>query len=236
MPRELKNIDNGYGWSARLYHVWLLAEKDLRSEFRRPYEVISLLTFSLGAVLIASLSFGGGQVPPEMVASLLWILLLFLTILTYTTSFARESDRGTIGGLKSLPCSALAILGGKVVYGTLLILLVGSALLIFTALFLPFDLGGRYAGFLLIYALGATGLSLAAAFVSGLVMFSEGSTLLLSFLLIPVSVPILLPAVRATTGLLVGTAEVLPALQLLLASLGLILAVTLLTFGFVLQE
>lgn len=236
MPHEGSNDSRRYGWSTGLHHVWLLAIKDLRSEFRRPYEVISLLTFSLGAVLISSLTLGGGQASPEMVASLIWILLLFLTTLTYTTSFAREADRGTLGGLKSLPCSPLAILGGKVVFGTLLIFLVGSVLLFFTCLFLPLDLGGRYAGFLLIYALGITGLSLAAAFVSGLVMYSEGSTLLLSFLLIPVSVPILLPAVRATTGLLKGTAEVLPALQLLLAFLGLILAVTLLTFTWVLQE
>jgi heme exporter protein B len=236
MPHEGKHDRGRYGWSAGLHHVWLLAIKDLRSEFRRPYELISLLTFSLGAVLVAGLTLGGSRVPPEMVASLIWILLLFLTTLTYTTSFARETDRGTLGGLKSLPCSPLAILGGKVVYGTLLILLVGSVLLFFTGLFLPLDLGGRYAEFLLIYALGATGLSLAAAFVSGLVMYSEGSTLLLSFLLIPISVPILLPAVRATTGLLRGTAEVLPALQLLLAFLCMILAVTLLTFAWVLQE
>ena len=224
------------GWSTGFHHVWLLAVKDLRSEFRRPYEVISLLTFAIGAVLIAGLTLGGGRVPPEMVASLIWILLLFLTTLTYTTSFARESDRGTLGGLKSLPCSPLAILGGKVVYGTLLIFMAGFVLLFFTSLFLPLDTGGRYAEFLLIFALGATGLSLAAAFVSGLVMFSEGSTLLLSFLLIPICVPILLPAVRATTALLSGTTEVLPALQLLVAFIGLILAVTLLTFGFVLQE
>jgi heme exporter protein B len=236
MPHERRPDHSRYGWGAGLHHVWLLALKDLRSEFRRPYEVISLLTFSLGAVLIAGLTLGGGRVPPEMVASFIWILLLFLTTLTYTTSFARESDRGTLGGLKSLPCSPLAILGGKVVYGTLLILLVGSVMLFFTGLFLPLDLGGKYAEFFLIYALGAIGLSLAAAFVSGLVMFSEGSTLLLSFLLIPVSVPILLPAVRATTGLLSGTTEVLPALQLLLAAMGLILAVTLLTFTCVLQE
>ena len=236
MPHERRHDYGRYGWRAGLHHVWLLAIKDLRSEFRRPYEVISLLTFSLGAVLIAGLTLGGGRVPPEMVASFIWILLLFLTTLTYTTSFARESDRGTLGGLKSLPCSPLAILGGKVVYGTLLILLVGSVMLFFTGLFLPLDLGGKYAEFLLIYALGAIGLSLAAAFVSGLVMFSEGSTLLLSFLLIPVSVPILLPAVRATTGLLSGTTEVLPALQLLLAAMSLILAVTLLTFTCVLQE
>ncbi len=219
-----------------LRHVWLLAEKDLRSEFRRPHEVISLLTFSLGAVLIAGLSLGGGRADAEVVASFIWILLLFLTMLTYTTSFVRESDRGTLGGLKSLPCSPLTILGGKVVYGTLLILLVGLVLLFFTGLFLSADPGGRYAEFLLVYVLGVTGLSLAAAFVSGLVMFSEGSTLLLSFLLIPVSVPVLLPAVRATTALLRGSAEVIPSLQLLLAFLFLILAVTLLTFAGVLEE
>ena len=236
MPHEGRTDESWFGWRAGFHHVWLLAIKDLRSEFRRPHEVISLLTFSLGAVLITSLTLRGSRVPPEMVASLIWILLLFLTTLTYTTSFARESDRGTLGGLKSLPCSPLAILGGKVVYGTLLIFLVGSVLLFFTCLFFPLDLGGRYTEFLLIYALGATGLSLAAAFVSGLVMYSEGSTLLLSFLLIPVSVPILLPAVQATTGLLNSTTEVLPALQLLLAFLGLILAVTILTFAWVLQE
>ena len=236
MPREVKQDHGWSGWRAGLRHVGLISIKDLRSEFRRPYEIISLLTFSLGAVLIASLTLGGSRVPPDMVAALIWILLLFITILTYTTSFARESDRGTLGGLKSLPCSPLAILGGKVVYGTLLIFVVGSVLLFFTGLFLPIDLGGSYAEFLLIFALGATGLSLAAAFVSGLVMYSEGSTLLLSFLLIPISVPILLPAVQATTGLLRGNAEALPALQLLLASLGLILAVTILTFSCVLQE
>ena len=236
MPREMKQDQGWSGWRAGLRHVGLISIKDLRSEFRRPYEVISLLTFSLGAVLIVALTLGGSRVPPDIVAGLIWILLLFITILTYTTSFARESDRGTLGGLKSLPCSPLAILGGKVVYGTLLILVIGSVLLFFTALFLPLDPGGSYAEFLLIFALGATGLSLAAAFVSGLVMYSEGSTLLLSFLLIPISVPILLPAVQATTGLLRGTADALPSLQLLLASLGLILAVTILTFSCVLQE
>ena len=142
MPREMKQDHGWFGWRAGLRHVGLISIKDLRSEFRRPYEVISLLTFSLGSVLIASLTLGGSRVPPEMVAALIWILLLFITILTYTTSFARESDRGTLGGLKSLPCSPLAILGGKVVYGTLLILVVGSVLLFFTALFLPLDLGG----------------------------------------------------------------------------------------------
>ena len=125
MPHEGSYDSRRYGWSIGLHHVWLLAIKDLRSEFRRPYEVISLLTFSLGAVLISSLTLGGGQASPEMVASLIWILLLFLTTLTYTTSFAREADWGTLGGLKSLPCSPLAILGGKVVFGTLLIFLVG---------------------------------------------------------------------------------------------------------------
>lgn len=230
------NDDPGVPLGTVLRHVWLLAEKDLRSEFRRPHEVISLLTFSLGAVLIAGLSLGGGRADAEVVASFIWILLLFLTMLTYTTSFVRESDRGTLGGLKSLPCSPLTILGGKVVYGTLLILLVGLVLLFFTGLFLSADPGGRFGEFLLVYVLGVTGLSLAAAFVSGLVMFSEGSTLLLSFLLIPVSVPVLLPAVRATTALLRGSAEVLPSLQLLLAFLCLILAVTLLTFACILEE
>lgn len=236
MPHEGREGPGRQGAGSGFGHVWLLAEKDLRSEFRRPYEIISLLTFSLGSVLVAGMSLGGSRASPEMVASLIWILLLFLTMLTYTTSFARETDRGTLGGLRSLPCSPLAILGGKAMYGTLLILLVGSVLLFFTGLFLPLDPGGRYGEFILVCVLGITGLSLAAAFVSGLVMYSEGSTLLLSFLLIPVCVPVLVPAVRATTALLGGMGDVVPALQLMLAFLCLILAVTLGTFASMLQE
>jgi heme exporter protein B len=217
----------------------IMAEKDLRTEFRRSYEVLSILTFSVGSILISSFVLGGGGVvEPEVVAAALWIILFFASILTFTTSFTRETDQGTLGGLKSLPCSPGAILVGKIIYGMALLFLLEFVLIPFSIVFLNLELSGRFPALLLICFLGAAGLSFAGSFVSGLVMFSEGKTLLLSFLLIPVCMPVLIPSVMATKEIIGGSdiMAVMPELRLLIAFLLLITAIMILTFKFVLEE
>lgn len=217
-----------------------IAEKDLRTEFRRSYEVLSILTFSVGSILICSFAWSGSSIgsEPEVAAAALWIILFFASILAFTTSFTREADRGTLGGLKTLPCSPLAILAGKIIYGTVLLFFVECVLIPFSIIFLNLELGGRFPALLLVCLLGAVGLSFAGSFVSGLVMFSEGKTLLLSFLLIPVCMPVLMPSVSATRKIIAGSgiSEVVPELRLLTAFLLMITAVMILTFEFVLEE
>ncbi len=217
-----------------------IAEKDLRAEFRRSYEILSILTFSVGSILICSFAWSGGAIgtSPEVGAAALWIITFFASILTFTTSFAREADKGTLGGLKTLPCSPLAILTGKIIYGTALLFVVECVLIPFSIIFLNLDLGARFTALLLVCLLGVVGLAFAGSFVSGLVMFSEGKTLLLSFLLIPVCIPVLMPAVSATEKIISGSGitEVLPELKLLIAFLFMITAVMILTFKFVLEE
>ena len=231
----MKNIRSGEFQRAALG----IAEKDLRTEFRRSYEILSILSFSVGSILICSFAWGGGgMVEPEVAAAALWIILFFASILTFTTSFMREADRGTLGGLKTLPCSPLAILFGKIIYGVVLLFFVECVLIPFSIIFLNLDLSGRFPALLLVCFLGTIGLAFAGSFVSGLVMFSEGKTLLLSFLLIPVCMPVLIPSVMATEKIVSGSgiAEVMPELRLLIAFLFLITAIMILTFEFVLEE
>jgi heme exporter protein B len=219
-----------------------IAEKDLRTEFRRSYELLSILTFAVGAILICSFAWSEGSVgsKPEVAAAALWVILFFASILAFTTSFTREADRGTLGGLKTLPCPPLAILFGKIIYGIVLLFLVECVLIPFSIIFLNLELGGGFLLLLGVCLLGAICLSFAGSFVSGLVMFSEGKTLLLSFLLIPVCMPVLMPSVAATKKIIAGSsvriAEVKPELGLLIAFLCLITAVMILTFEFVLEE
>ena len=219
--------------------LWI-AEKDLRTEFRRSYELLSILTFSVGSILISSFAWSRGSVgsKPEVAAAALWIIIFFASILTFTTSFTREADRGTLGGLKTLPCSPVAILAGKIIYGIALLIFVECVLIPFSIMFLNLDLGGRFPALLLICFLGAVGLSFAGSFISGLVMFSEGKTLLLSFLLIPICMPVIIPSVMATKKIIggFGITEVMPELRLLVAFLLLITAIMTLTFAYVLEE
>ena len=148
---------------------------------------------------------------------------------------------GTLGGLKTLPCSPLAILAGKIIYGTALLLFVECVLIPAAIIFLNLhlDTGMQFLALLFVSILGAVCLAFAGSFISGLVMFSEGKTLLLSFLLIPICIPALLPSVGATKKLLspgCTIADVMPELRLLIAFLLLITAVMTLTFKFVLEE
>lgn len=219
--------------------AWILAKKDLMAEFRRVHEILSILAFSVGSILLASLTLHeGGVVAPGAVAALLWIILFFAGILIFTTSFMRETDRGTLGGLKTLPCSSFAVLAGKTLYGTILIGLVGCFLIPASAILLSSALVGKLPELLLIYFLGALGLSFAGSFVSGLVMFSEGKTLLLSFLLVPVCIPVLLPSVIGTKKIIQGAsiADVVPELRLIASFLFLMTAIMGVTFTFVMEE
>ena len=221
-----------------------IAEKDLRTEFRRSYEIISMLTFSLGSILICSFAFGvgiAGTARPEVAAASLWVILFFTSILAFTTSFMREADMGTLGGLKTLPCSPLAILAGKIIYSTALLLFVECILIPAAVIFLNLhlDTGMQFLALLLVFISGAICLSFAGSFISGLVMFSEGKTLLLSFLLIPICIPALLPSVRATMKLLSPgstIADAMPELKLLVLFLLFVTVVMTLTFKFVLEE
>jgi heme exporter protein B len=216
-----------------------IAEKDLRTEFRRAYEILSILTFSISSILICSFAWGGAiATSPEVVAAALWIILFFTSVLTFTTSFTREMDRGTLGGLKTLPCSSFAILLGKILYAIGMLSLVVLVLLLFSTVFLNLRLAERIFEFLLIFFLGIIDLSFAGSFISGLVMFSEGKTLLLSFLLFPVCMPVLIPSVLATEKIIDGLNffNITLELRLLLAFLFVIISVASLTFKFVLEE
>lgn len=216
-----------------------IAEKDLKTEFRRTYEILSILTFSVSSILICSFAWGGGTtVNPNVASAAIWIILFFASVLTFTTSFTREMDRGTLGGLKTLPCSSLSILYGKILYAIVMLLLVVSVLIPFSVIFLNLDFSRRYPDFLLICFLGILCLSFTGSFVSGLLMFSEGKTLLLSFLLFPVSMPVLISSVLATEKIISGLTitDVVPEVRLLLAFFLCIIAISALTFRFVLEE
>jgi len=213
-----------------------IAEKDMRVEFRRSYEVLSVLIFSLGAVMVCSYTFSG-YAAPEVASAFLWIILFFAAILIFTTSFTRESDRGTLGGLKTIPCSSLAILLGKIIYGALMLLVTEIVLSMFSVVFLGIDII-RMISAMPILLIGALALSSAGSFISGLVMFSEGKTLLLSFLLFPVCLPVLMSGNVATSQILSGSSmsEVMPAVEMLIAFLMIITFVMSSTFEFVIEE
>ena len=171
-----------------------IAYRDILIESRRAYEIVSTIFFAVSAVILISVAWGTPiSITVEEGTASLWIIIFFTSILSFTTSFAREIDRGTIGGLRTLPCSPLAILFGKVMYSTAIMLIVLAVLLPLSIVFLNIQLSINFFDLLLILVIGIVDLSFVGSFVSSITMYSEGKTLLLPFLLFPLCLPVFVP-------------------------------------------
>jgi heme exporter protein B len=209
-----------------------LARKDVMVELRRPHELLSIVAFTLSSVIISSFSWRTVlSLDHVVVSATLWIILYFVCILVLTTSFAREVDRGTIDGLRSLPCPPIVIIAGKVLYGLVILVIVLFSLMASSLLFL--NLGFNHLPTLsMVFLIGAVDLALVGSMMSAILMYSEGRNLLLAFLFFPVSVPVLLPGIRACAMVLsgVGPASLLPEVRLLLAYMLAMVAVSIMLF------
>ena len=215
-----------------------LTAKDLRVEFRRLYELLSIVTFAVSSVLIVSFNWRGAAYPPgDVVSVVLWVITFFSCILILTTSFSREVDRGTIDGLRSLPLRVESILLGKFVYGFVLMSLIIGIVLASSVVFMGVD-AGLLGLLVIVFVVGYLDLTLVGSMISALLIYSEGKTLLMSFLLLPASIPVLIPGTGMTVKVLAGAGllGVMPELRLLAAYFILVALVSVFLFPEVFSE
>jgi heme exporter protein B len=161
----------------------------------------------------------------------MWVVIFFASILVLTTSFAREVDRGTIDGLRSIPCPPFAVLAGKMIYGMVSLTIVLLSLIFSSLLFLNMNTA-LIPSLVLIFTIGAIDFALMGSMMSAVLMYSEGKNLLLAFLFFPVSVPILLPGIQAGAKILAGEplTALVPELRLLFAFMLAVIAASMTLF------
>ena len=216
-----------------------IAVRDILIESRRAYELWSIIFFAVSAVVMVSIAWGTPiSITIEEGVASLWIIIFFTSILLFTTAFAREMDRGTIGGLKTIPSSPLATLFGKVIYSVVMLLLVIVVLLPLSIVFINIQPSIEILELFLILIIGIIDLSFAGSFVSSIVMYSDGKNLLLPFLLFPISMPIFIPAILSSGKVLHGLAftEYSGELRLLGAFLVLVIMVAIFSFETIMEE
>ena len=196
-----------------------LTYKDLKVEFRRGYELLSILTFAVSSILIVSFNWRSMNSPePQVISIVLWIITFFSSILILTTSFAREVDRGTIEGLRSIPVYTESVLLSKFIYGFTLMILIILISLFSSLVFM--NVNSLYLLSLIFsFFLGYLNLMLVGSMISAMLIYSEGKTLLMSFLLLPASIPVLIPSTQMTIKILEGSSlfEAIPEIRILSA-------------------
>jgi heme exporter protein B len=220
--------------SALLAVLW----KDLVSEWRSRDRLVAMTVFALLVVVVLYFAAppGAGAEARAHVPGLLWVAYLFAGVLGLNRAFATELDNEALSLLALAPVDRGWIFLGKALASWLLLLVVQAATAVAFALAFGLDLwpvAGRLSG---VAALGAAGVCSIGTLFSAIAVRTQYREVMLPLLLLPLLVPVLLGAVRATNGLLLEGTLPWPALQLLLVANGVFAIVSFLTFEYVLDE
>lgn len=212
--------------------------KDLVSEWRSRDRLVAMGVFALLVVIVLYLAAppGAGPETRAHVPGLLWVAYLFAGVLGLNRAFATELENEALSLLALAPVERGWIFLGKALASLLLLLVVQAATAVAFALAFDLDLwpvAGRLA---LVAALGAAGLCSVGTLFSAIAVRTQYREVMLPLLLLPLLVPVLLGAVRATNALLLEGTLPWPALQLLLVTDGVFAIVSFLTFEVVLDE
>jgi len=220
-----------------VHKVWAIIAKDVAAELHTREMVSAMLVFSVLSLLIFSLALDlRGAVARAAAPGVLWATVAFAGTLGLSRSLAREQQTGCIDGLLLAPVDRSAIFFGKAI-GNLLFMAVVEAVLLplFSAIF---DVPLLRPGVLAVTALGTVGYAAVGTLLAAIAVNTRAREVMLPILLLPLAIPALIAAVQATGYLVEGgtLAEVGGWVRLLVVYDLIIVAVSMLTFGYVVQE
>ena len=217
--------------------VWAILVKDMAAELHTREMISAMLVFSILALLIFSFALDlRGATARAAAPGVLWATVAFAGTLGLSRSLAREQQAGCMDGLLLAPVDRSAIFFGKALGNAILMGLVELALLpLFSALFgVPL----LRPGVLLVTALGTVGYAAVGTLLAAIAVNTRAREVMLPIMLLPLAIPVLIASVRATGVLVEGGALGYATgwVRLLVVYDLVIVAVALLTFGYVLEE
>ncbi len=217
--------------------VLAIVGKDVASELRTREVLSSMFVFALLVVVIFNFAFELKVENREAVApGVLWVAIVFAGMLGLNRSFITEKDQGCMEGLLLCPVDRSAIYVGKMVGNLLFMAAMEAILLPIYAAF--FNLPVFTPRLLLIVLLGTIGFAAVGTLFSAVAVHTRTREVMLPILLLPVAVPVLVAAVKATGDVLASTPPAAegPWLGVLIGFDLIFLTVAFLAFEYVFQE
>ena len=215
----------------------LVAEKDLRIEFRS--RVLTSQVMPFGAIVVLLFAFAldpDRGVLRRVAPGLFWISALFIALLVISRAFALEQRDGVLNTLRLSTLDSASVYLGKMV--AVVIQLVVLELVMGTAVVLLYNVPLRSIPALLAMGLAATlGIAAAGCLYGALLLHEHSRESLLPLLLLPVLAPVMLGATRAYENALAGSpGESMSWLVLVSLFALLYTALGVLCFGTLLEE
>jgi len=180
-----------------------ILRKDLAIELRTRQSVPALALFSVTVFVLFHFGLDRNEIDGSLASGVLWVTLLLATVLAVNRLFAAERDDAALDGILLAPIDRTAVYAAKAAALFLyLVLLELIALPAFAILLLGPDLTQALPELLAIVALADVGLAGVGALVAGLASETRLRDVLVPLLLLPLLVPVLIAAAKATKPLL----------------------------------
>ena len=212
--------------------------KDLLLSWHTRAQAMAVFAFGATALLLLSFAIGpDARALRQNAAGFLWIALLFASILSLADSFKLESEQRALEGLLLLPTDPRALFYGKALSNWLQLFLLGTALV--PVMVVLYDAATpRALALFLILGLGTAAVSAPGTLYAAMTSQARAAQVLLPLLLLPLVVPVLLAAVKATQLLLLGDPmdQLVPWTLLLVAFNAVFWSLSGLLFGAVVEE
>lgn len=178
--------------------VW----KDLAAELRSRELLSSMLVFALLVIFIFNFALElDAAARANVTSGVLWVTFVFAGTLGLNRSLAVEKDRGCLDGLLLAPVDRTAIYFGKVIANLVFMLVVAAIVLPAYSILYNVNLFAQ-GGLLLVIFLGAEGYTAVGTLLAAMAVQARTRDILLPILLFPVVIPVLVAAVKASSGYL----------------------------------
>jgi heme exporter protein B len=235
---ELGNLTGGpTGATPFLKAMGAVVWKDLAAEWRSRELLSAMLVFALLVIFIFNFAL---ELDPftrgTVTAGVLWVTFVFAGTLGLNRSLAVEKDRGCLDGLLLAPVDRTAIYFGKMVANLVFMLVV--ALIVLPVYSILYNTNLFNPGLLAVIFLGAEGYVAVGTLLAAMAVQTRTRDILLPILLFPVVIPVLVAAVKASSGFLLGVPfeELRQWINLLIVYDVIFTALAFMVFEFVVEE
>lgn len=217
--------------------VGAVAWKDLSAELRSRELLSAMMIFALMVIFIFNFALElQVRSRQEVTAGVLWVTFAFAGTLGLNRSMSIEKDRGCLDGLLLAPVDRAAIYFGKMISNLVFMLIIAAIVLPLYSVFYNVNL--LNAGLLGVVLLGSLGYTAVGTLLSSMSVQTRTRDVMLPILLFPVVIPVLISAVKASTGFLNGApmSDIMPWLNLLIVYNVIFVSVALMVFDYVVEE
>ncbi len=215
-----------------------MAAKDLRIEVRGRYGIGVVLPFAATLLIAFGLSLGPGRtLLRDTAPGLLWLAMLFASVLAFRRSYESEGEDGALEGLLLSPVDRAAVFLGKAAAVAVQLVLLEVLVVLLVAGLFGLSLAGRPVQLAGALILGTVGLAAVGSLFGVLSESPRAREAVFPLLVLPLATPVLVAGVKATELATTGPGgEAMSWLGLLVAFDLVFLSAGTLVFGYLLED